>query len=100
MYLFTVCGITRGKVVEGRYIPSQERWQHPNLVAAAHTTSPRSPHQVDRCRCVSHLIKRGLEKGGGERAGGKKPRERERDCVYALVCVLAHVYVGFCSYLA
>ena len=72
----THCDITRGQVVEGCYIPGPERWQHPKMVAMAHTTSPRIPHQVDRCRCVSHLIKLGLEKGGREKSRRKDQRDK------------------------
>ena len=62
--------------MEGCYIPRQERWKHPKMVAVAHTTSPRIPHQFDKCRCVNHLIRFGLERRGGEIAGERNQRDR------------------------
>ena len=46
-----MCGITRGRVVEGRYVPLHK-------MAAGKTTSPRM-HGSDRCQCLSPLITAG-----------------------------------------
>ena len=43
----TLCGITRGRVVEGRYVPLHK-------MAAGQTTSPRM-HGSDRCQCLSPI---------------------------------------------
>ena len=48
------------------------------MVAMAHTTSPRIPSQVEGCRCVSHLIKLGLEKGGEGKEQERESPERQR----------------------
>ena len=61
------CGITRGQVVEGCYIPLQA-WLQLNKMAAAHTTLPSRPHSSDRCRFLGHPIK-------GE---GSRTRENRR----------------------
>ena len=53
----THCGITRGRVVEGRHFPLEE-WLPSDQMAATHTTSPRM-HCTGRCKCLSLLITAG-----------------------------------------
>ena len=54
-----MCGITRGRVVEGRYVPLPE-WLPRHKMAAGKTTSPRM-HFSDRCKCLSPLIEAGAQ---------------------------------------
>ena len=92
-----MCGITRGHVVEGHYIPIQEPLPHhkmaarehtppptkqqpqPKMAAMAPTTSPRRPHHSDRCGCLSHLIEAGLETLGRGRTKSRRTESRELD---------------------
>ena len=50
------CDITRGQVVERCYIPRHDGQPHHKQATRAHTTAPRMPHYLPRCRFLSQLI--------------------------------------------
>ncbi|TNN77031.1 hypothetical protein EYF80_012669 [Liparis tanakae] len=48
--MWSKCGIPRGQVVEGHYIPTHEKRPLHKMAAVADATSPRLPHQSPSCR--------------------------------------------------
>jgi len=66
------CGITRGQVVEGRYIPTQLQRPHDKMAARAETTAPRLPHHSPSCRGLGHLIEAELGSLRGDRGESRR----------------------------
>ena len=54
-----MCGITRGQVVDGCYIPTHK------MAALTKPTTPRGPQHPDGCECVRHLIEAELGENMG-----------------------------------
>ena len=55
-----MCGITRGQVVDGCYIPTHK------MAALIKPTTPKGPQHSDSCMCVRHLIEAELRENRGE----------------------------------
>src|SRR4029434_4861990 len=77
---YMYCGITRGRVVEGHYVPLPE-WLPRHKMAAGETPSPRM-HYSDRCKCLTPLIDTGAQVWERERTKEWRHTPSERHCTW------------------